>query len=83
MSPASRYSWKMLNAPLVALLAWSLAGCDETPPASPAAPQPVAAIEPPGIPKAKGKKFTSPTSEMGLAELREYRRQQREKGKTP
>lgn len=72
-----------VTAPLLGLFLIPFAGCGETPPAEKkAAPAPAAAPEPPKTAKGKGKN-TNPTSDMDRDEVRAFRKQQREQGKTP
>jgi len=62
----------------------TLVGCGEAEPVAPAktdAPPPAAPE--PTVKTRKGKQPADPKAEMGIAELREYRKQQRDSGKTP
>ena len=74
-----------LTVPILALasLALTLAGCGESsPPEKPKTSAPAAQALPQPKTDAKGKK-TDPTSLMERDEIRAYRKQQREQGKTP
>ncbi len=85
LSRSNRYlSW--LLVPMLTLSTVALIGCGEsTPPATkPDATSTVATPAPP--PQAKGKakgKKVDPTADMDRDEIRAYRKQQREQGKTP
>ncbi len=69
----------------LAVVCLGFSGCgDAEPPASAKSEAPKPA-PPPTAPKAKGKgkKGGNPTADMDLKEVREYRKKQREEGKTP
>lgn len=71
-------TWKLAAPALAGCLAWTHPGCGEPTPAAVPAEVPKVEVRaesaPVKTPTSKGKKSTDPTSEMGIKELREYRR---------
>ncbi len=80
-------TWKLAAPALAGFLAMTPFGCGESPPAATGEmPKVVAQVEPPPVQTtgSKGKKVKDPTSEMGIKELREYRKKKAaESGTTP